>query len=435
MKKRGLSTIIASVLIILIVLIAGSIVWFTVRNVLQENSEKISLSGLTIDLKVQSLRITNDTLDIKIKRNPGEGDLKGLKFIVFDGQQSYEFERLNIGLDPLGIKTFILSYSGLIESVSIYPIFESDTGGLIIGSVTDVYYVTQGGGGDDDEECSPNCGLFECGPVPNGCGVGCGTCLPANPFCENGICVDLPCTNDCSCASTVCIGEICLGGCNETCAGTLTLEQDCQGIMCGSSPNGCGDCSECENGYYCDAGVCVVSCIPDCEGRECGLDLAGCETSCGSCDIQAGEWCDDGLCNNETCVANCTGRVCGPDPTCSESCPPGCNVSIGEWCNAEGQCLSEQYLNNGTVFSIWPITIGIYFDSPDLPKSGVDYTNYYARFPGSSELRCLQIREYVIPVIPEVYNLSHVRFVTSSTDIQASDNYEIWETYVGCDNA
>ncbi len=89
-------------------------------------------------------------------------------------------------------------------------------------------------------------------------------------------------------------------------------------------------------------------------------------------------------------------------------------------------------MNNGTVFSIWPVTIGIYFDSVDLPKSGVDYTDYYARFPGSAEARCLQIREFIIPVIPQVYNLSHVRFITSSTAIQPNDQYEIWETYIGC---
>jgi len=438
MKKRGLSTVIASIIIILLALVIGGIVWFTVKNVLIEDSKKVSLTGLTVDLDIKSLRTTEDTIVAKIKRNPGDGNLLGLKFIVFDGTQSYEFERMNVNLDPLQIKTFILNYSGYFETFSVYPIFESDTGSIVIGGVSDTYYnADSGAGGEgtgDGGNCTGDCGIRECGLVPNGCGTSCGSCSdPSYPFCDDGVCTNTPCTPGCSCASTTCADDLCLGGCQEVCLGTIT--DDCNLVDCGPAPNGCNDdCGICESEYHCDAGVCVVDCVVNCTGLECGLDPE-CGASCGSCDIPAGEWCDNGICSNNTCVANCSGRVCGVDPLCGDLCPPGCNVSIGEWCNEDGECLTGQYINNGTVFSIWPITIGIYFDSSDLPKSGVDYTDYYARFPGSLELRCLQIREYVIPVIPEVYNLSHVRFVTSSTAIQPNDQYEIWENYVGCINA
>lgn len=437
--KRGLSTVVASILVILLVIVIGAIVWFTIRNMVQEDTQKVTLSGLTINLNIESLRATNTTLSAKIKRNPGEGELVGLRFVVFDGQNSQEFDRMDIDLDPLQIKTFILDYTGYVETFSVAPYYETKDGKIILGGIADIYYNTGTLGGNysgtgDSGNCTPNCGGRECGPVPNGCGTSCGVCTnPPDLFCdENGACVNIPCTPDCSCASTTCVGDICLGGCNETCPGTLT--PDCELVDCGPSPNGCSsNCADCESGYHCDGGICVVDCVANCTGLECGPDPE-CGTSCGSCDVQGGEWCDNGICSNNTCVANCTNRECGLDPICGESCGT-CNVSIGESCSAEGICLSEQYVNNGTVFSIWPINTGIYFDSDDLPKSGVDYTDYYARFPGSLETRCLQIREYVIPLIPEVYNMSHVRFITSSTDVQPNDQYEIWETYVGCINA
>ena len=57
MKKRGLSTVVASILIILLVLVVGGVVWFTVKNVLQEDSQKLTLSGLTISLNIESRRL------------------------------------------------------------------------------------------------------------------------------------------------------------------------------------------------------------------------------------------------------------------------------------------------------------------------------------------------------------------------------------------
>lgn len=426
-----MSNVIASLLVIVIVLVAIAIVWTVVRNIIQKNSEEVSLSQFTIDLKIESLRITNETLNAKIKRNPGEGDLKGITFLVFDGLNTHVFEKLDVELEPLAIKTFILGYSGPITKLSIAPIFETDEGKLITGPIVDVYYVL-GLGAEYWGNCTPNCDGKQCGP--DGCSSVCGICLEPTPYCDSGVCSDTPCTQDCSCAATTCWNDTCFGGC-DYCQGELTLEEDCAGQFCGPSPHNCGVCAECEGGYHCDQGACVRSCENGCGDRECGPDPNECVGLCGICDEEIwgpDVWCDEGYCSNETCVPDCTGRECGPDPICEESCG---ECSGTEECTEEGICLSEVYLNNGTVFSVWPINTGIYFDSEDLPKSGVDYTDYYARFPGSLETRCLQIREFITPVIPEVYNMSHVRFVTSSTDIEPDDQYEIWETYEGCNSA
>ena len=431
MKKRGLSNVVATLIVILLVIIASIIVWTVIRTLIQRNTEGLTLSRFTIDLKIDSVRLTNNTVNVKVKRNPGEGKLKGITFIIFDGENSHIIEKTNVTMEILERKTFILDYNGPITKISIAPMFETTSGKLMTGSITDVYYFSSGGTGGESN-CTPDCGTRECGPVPNGCGTSCGACPPELSICNNGVC-EAPtpgCDPDCSCAATTCIGNLC-GDCGN-CSGTLTFEQDCSFLDCGESPHGCGwDCGDCELGYHCDEGVCVVSCVPDCGTRECGPVPNGCGENCGVCNVGAGEWCDDGYCSNETCVANCTGRECGLDPVCGESCGE-CNETAGEWCSEEGICLSETPLNNGTVYSVWPINIGIYFDSEDLPKSGVDYTDYYVKFTTGSETRCLQIREFVTPVVPPVYNMSYIRFVTSSTSVQPGDQYQIWETYVGC---
>ncbi len=444
MKKRGMSTIIASILIILIVLIAIAIVWVSIRTIFKQGSEQIELSKFTIDLNIDGVTIKNESVQVKVSRNPGEGDLKGVAFIVYyDEFNSLVFDKENASIQPLEIKTFILDHTGTVSKIAIAPLIESKSGKIIRGPILDIYFISGFGGlnGQEEANCTPKCQNKNCGS--DQCGGQCGVCTEPTPVCIDGQCQEEEDNCDCSCAETTCEGTDCIGGCGETCPGTVStnpsINPTCASVSCGPSPDGCVlICSECEPGYNCYQGTCQLVCTPNCIdfNLNCGPSPNGCggQTQCGVCDTENGWWCDNGTCSNETCVQNCTDRECGPDPVCSESCGT-CNISIGEWCSDQGICLEEQYINNGTVFSVWPIGTGIYFDSDDLPKSGVDYTNYYARFPGSFETRCLQIREYIIPVIPEVYNMSHVRFVTSSTDIQPNDNYEIWETYVGCENA
>jgi hypothetical protein len=427
MKKRGMSQIIATLLIIAIVFVAIAIVWLVIRGILQKGTEEITLSKFTIDLKIETLKIEENTLQAKIKRNPGEGELKGITFLVFDGANTHVFEELDVDIGVLERRTYVLDYSGPITKLSIAPMFETETGRIITGSITDIYYVGAGAGECDDYDCEGK----QCGP--DGCGGTCGQCVSPTPVCIGGVCQEGNEFCDCSCAENVCEGKYCIGGCGEICMGELSLEEDCAGVMCGPSPHGCGECSTCGSGYNCNQGICAPNCVPDCEGKECGDN--GCGGNCPpGCNITT-EWCNNGICDPiETCVPNCTIRECGYDNLCNELCGT-CNESAGEQCSAAGICLNEQYINNGTVFSVWPIGVGIYFDSEDLPKSGVDYTGYYARFPGSLEIDCLRISEYTVPINPDAYNMSHIRLSTTSTEIQANDKYEIWENYTGCANA
>jgi len=237
----------------------------------------------------------------------------------------------------------------------------------------------------------------------------------------------------------------------------------------------CGNCGTCDNGYHCDGGACSQDCIlSDCGARKCGVlpgrsdcgenfcgvcsgegescnETSGmclqcesacgarkcgvdpvCGSSCGVCDAEAGETCNEssGMCLQ--CEPDCGLRNCGVDPVCGSSCGAGCDTLNGEYCNADGICTKDEAINRGTVYSIWPIDVGIYFDSKDLPKSGVNYANYWVKFPGSAEFDCLQIVRFVTPVMPEIYNMSYIQFIQTSSDIQPGDTYEIWEKYSSC---
>ena len=72
MEKRGLSNIIATLLIIVLSLVAVSVVWGVVRNIISEGTEQIELGKFTLDLEIKSVKVQGDdvTVDVIVQRNP-----------------------------------------------------------------------------------------------------------------------------------------------------------------------------------------------------------------------------------------------------------------------------------------------------------------------------------------------------------------------------
>jgi flagellin-like protein len=425
--RKGLSSIITSLILILLVLVAIGIVWIFVRNIISEKSEEISISRFTVELEIKNVEVKDDGTVVTVKRGIGKGDLVGIKFAVRYGDET-EIFRKNTTLGELEIKTFVLNYTGNISDVYVIPLLKLESGKIVEGESGEIFSnvkysggsvgVIPGGGGGN---CSSNCAGKECGS--DGCGGICGTCN-IGETCVNGVCMS-GCTPDCAgkeCGDDGCGGicDVCDQGyyCSngECVEGTCT--PNCAGKYCGD--NGCGGlCGVCSEGYFCIAGNCY--CDPQCEGKECGSDSCG--GSCGTC--TAGKTCVEGNCIE--CTPNCFGKQCGDD-----GCGGICGIcGLAEEC-VSYTCVQETSINTGIINSVWPPKAKIYFDSNNLPKYGVDYTGYYAKFPLSVESRCIPITDFVTPYVPEVYNMSYIELGVSYTSINAGDAYEIWVTLDGC---
>jgi hypothetical protein len=485
---RGLSTVITTVIIILLVIVAIGIVWGVLRNMISKNAELITLGKFTIDLEIVSVTQNSYGTNIKVKRNPGEGDLEGIVFSIFDGEETFVFEKKGIELDQLEVKTFTVTYYGDIVSISVYPMFSTESGKSTMGDISDTYYDSGSGIGDGSGYIDPNC-IPECTGIcgDDGCGGECQPgCSGGTPYCVSGTCQAGTggLEPDCSCALTTCIGTTCDDGLGGTCWG---LEQpDCINefgyvIDCGPSENGCGICAECDTGYHCYEGTCQPDCIGNCTGKECGDN--GCGVSCGECSLIGPNWVCNALfkceecqpsclaigreCGNNGCGGSCgdcellygegyncnaTGmcelctpdcisedRECGPVPNgCGESCGNCSELYSGfpeDSCTTEGVCYIETVKNTGTVYSFWPSPEGrMLFDSEDLPISPlIDYTGYYVKFPGSAEDGiCMRIYDFVTPINPLVYDKTYMKISEDPTLINVGDDYEVWETYSAC---
>ena len=144
-NKKGLSTIIVTLILILLSLVAVGIVWVVVSNILQSGTEQTSsgLGQIFLSIGIENVKVeSNGDVSVSVKRNAGEGDLSGINFIVSDGENSQVIKKSE-SLGELATKTFTITSAELtgvafVKEVSIAPISGTE-GKEKIGSVVDSF--------------------------------------------------------------------------------------------------------------------------------------------------------------------------------------------------------------------------------------------------------------------------------------------------------
>jgi hypothetical protein len=146
-NQKGLSAIVSTLIIILLVLVAVGIIWVVVRNLVQEGAEEIDLGRFTLDLEIKRAQIENgDVTVVVVRRNPGQGNYIGMNFVFFDGINS-EIIRENTTLQELEERSFTFTLTEIstdsLETISVAPIFELSSGEESVGDVADSFEVTE----------------------------------------------------------------------------------------------------------------------------------------------------------------------------------------------------------------------------------------------------------------------------------------------------
>jgi hypothetical protein len=251
MKKRGekgVSTIIVTIILVALVLVAVGIVWAVIANIISKSSEDVGIEKFTLDTEIKAVGI-NGT-DTEVQRQ--STTIKELEEDVF-------------------IFTPQMNVSN-VQSITLVPLIKSgekETSGLEKSYNVDELGTISSGGGIT---CTPaTCSAlgYECGTWANGTCAGtlnCGSCGSGYSCNASGKCVQ-----GCTPANCSALGYECGTWANGTCSGTL-------------------DCGNCSSGYSCNAsGRCVSTCTPTtCSalGYECGIWANGtCAGTiyCGNC--------------------------------------------------------------------------------------------------------------------------------------------------------
>jgi|GEM_PF-6690190 len=421
MKKRGLSSIVTTVIIIAITIVAILIVWGIVSGVMDKSARQISLSRITVDTQLESADVNFNTgiATIRVTRNAGNGNVTGIKIMVDDGKTVEVFERRFNLFDEGSSKTITLNLSESSEliltsvnSISVAPIIILESGEEIIGLKSreirglnkklNETITTQG------DENEPEC------VVATQCGT--------NSWIEPAFC-------------SIDSRQI------------MQYEKTwtCQIGMCTSSTD-LKTKETCPSGTSCYGGTCIVqqiTCTPETVLQVCGTSGILGLTKCNTLKTAIVQDYRNRSCINNTCselISSQWVQDCSPEKICGTTslgascyipleCASNSDCDLGEIC-VEGSCITEEVINAGTISSIWPFFIGEYFDSSSLPKADEDYTNRYIIFPGSQETRCMKITEHVYP--NKTGANAYVRLNESITNISNGNIYQIWETVYAC---
>jgi hypothetical protein len=149
-NKKGLSTIVTTLIIILLVLVAIGIIWSVVKGLLDDSKDDISNSQkcLDIEFEISRLEVSNITENhfITIRRSPtGMEDNVGVKVLVYSESDNSELMIFGGEDNPeyfgLGaVKTYSMDLSELdgtrIIRVDMIPYFIDEAGSEVVCQTT-----------------------------------------------------------------------------------------------------------------------------------------------------------------------------------------------------------------------------------------------------------------------------------------------------------
>jgi len=131
--NKGISTIIATIMMILFVLIATGFLWVIIQNLLTDKTDEISsgLNRISLSIVDSSVDFSESgKVSLIINRDIGEGQLSKIKIILYNLEgESYSEDVEANTLDILGNKRFTINTGGFtnIQKISVAPILKSSS--------------------------------------------------------------------------------------------------------------------------------------------------------------------------------------------------------------------------------------------------------------------------------------------------------------------
>ena len=185
MKKRGMSGVVTTLVIILISLVAIGVIWVVVSAIIKAGSSDVTLDGLITDLKITNAFESASSITVLITRKSGNDPISKILFLLSNGTFTENVTKSVSGLSTLISKSFTVTplvlNSSEIVTVSIVPIFSRGGKDFVDSKIADIYTINHDSVGTDEEDpnlppvdvCVANCpDGGSCGDS-DGCGGKC----------------------------------------------------------------------------------------------------------------------------------------------------------------------------------------------------------------------------------------------------------------------
>jgi hypothetical protein len=147
-NNKGLSTIVTTLIIILLVLVAIGIIWSVVKGLLDDSKDDIANSQQCLDIEIDVSRLTPTTAgaenNLTLKRtSTGMEESVGVKVVFFSANENTEVLYFGLATNPTKLDrfetktyTFDLSNSSIngeeITQVELIPFFNDESGAEVL---------------------------------------------------------------------------------------------------------------------------------------------------------------------------------------------------------------------------------------------------------------------------------------------------------------
>lgn len=132
-NKRGLSTVVTTLIIILLVFIAVGIIWVVIRQVIQGGTESIDWSSKCLAVSVQSTQLTcaggalaSDNCTVTMLRGAGGDAIAGVKVVLTGTGGNFIYDHVG-NIAPLATSTtptITATNRANVTTVDIVPYFK-----------------------------------------------------------------------------------------------------------------------------------------------------------------------------------------------------------------------------------------------------------------------------------------------------------------------
>lgn len=138
--KRGLSTIVVTLIIVLLAIVATGIIWVVVRGIIDVGVGQVNINAKCVDIEVKATKLVSTdttTYDVTLQREASRDEISGVKLIF---------------TNATGDTNFIYDASGNIALLKIKKVSSGDTGISNVNKVEVVVYFKDESG--EEQLCS-----------------------------------------------------------------------------------------------------------------------------------------------------------------------------------------------------------------------------------------------------------------------------------------
>ena len=125
MNKKGISAVVATILIVLLAVVAVTIVWQVIKPALRETAGSVSTNCIEVDISLDKVDCTNQQVTITLNK----GAISGLKVVLYNDTGS-KVTTISSGiLEELETKTYTGdSPGGNVSGANVAAVINSTTG-------------------------------------------------------------------------------------------------------------------------------------------------------------------------------------------------------------------------------------------------------------------------------------------------------------------